>query len=158
MPVLDLYLSFLILLLVRRRESGSRSRMVSFWILFLCGGEKRMPILDLYFLVRRRESDAVFGSFFVRWLAAVLIALVRMVASGKCDFNPGVADSDQLSCLGCTSFLSDGAAVVFDAAVGAVVFSDAAATFLVGLVLWLWSFLMGLVLWLWSILMLLFRF
>ena len=46
---------------------------------------------------------------------------------GKCDFNPGVADSDQLSGLGCTSFLSVGAAAVFDAAEGDVVFSDAAA-------------------------------
>ena len=115
-----------------------------------------MPILDLYFLVRRRESDADSGSFFVSWLAAVLIALVRMVASGKCEFNPGVADSDQLSDLGCASFLSDGAAATFDAAEGAVVFSDAAALslFLVGLVLWLWSFMMDLVLWLWSFLML----
>ena len=73
--------------------------------------------MDL-FLARRREPDADFGSFFVSWLAAVLTALVRMVTSGKCDFNPGVVDSDQLSDLGCASFLSDGAAAVFDAAEG----------------------------------------
>jgi hypothetical protein len=79
-----------------------------------------------------------------------------MVASGKCDFNPGVADSDQLSDLSCTSsFLSDGAAAVFGAAAGTLVFSDAAALLLVGPVLCLRSFSMGLVLWLWSFLMLL---
>ena len=120
-----------------------------------------MPILDLYFLLRRRESDAVFGSFFVRWLAAVLTALVRMVASGKCDFNPGVTDSDQLSDLGCTSFFSVVAAAVLDAAEGDVVSSDAAAlSYDVAVVLFDGScavavilsdaappFLMGLVLW-----------
>ena len=78
-----------------------------------------MLILDLYLVI---------------WLTAVLIALVRMVTSGKCDFNPGAADSDQLHDLGCTFFLSDGAAAVvpLDAAVGAVVFSDAAAPFFGG--------------------------
>ena len=92
--------------------------------------------MDL-FLARWGESDAVFGSLFSRaaegigccfWIffrelvAAVLIALVRMVASGKCEFNPGVADSDQLYDLGCTSFISAGVAAAFDAAEGAVVF------------------------------------
>ena len=67
-----------------------------------------------------------------------------MVASGKCDFNPGVADSDQLSDLSCTSsFLSDGAAAVFGAAAGALVLSDAAVPLLVGPVLWLRSFFDG---------------
>jgi hypothetical protein len=94
---------------------------LSIWIFFSCGGGNRMLILDLYL---------------VSWLTAVLIALVRMVTSGKCDFNfnPGAADFDQLHDLGCTFFLSDGAAAVvpLDAAVGAVVFSDVAAPFFGG--------------------------
>jgi hypothetical protein len=39
---------FWIFFLVRRREPGSLSRLVSFWIFLSCGGGNRMPILDLH--------------------------------------------------------------------------------------------------------------
>ena len=102
-----------------------------------------MPILDLYFLVRRRESDAVFGSFFVRWLAAVLIALVRMVASGK-------ILTRALRIL--TSFLTLAVPPSFLLWLLRFLMLPRGMWFplmlLLSLMMWLWSFLMDLVLWL----------
>jgi hypothetical protein len=49
-------------------DDGFLDLYLYFWILFSHGGGNRMLILDFFFVI---------------WLAAVLIALVRMVASGK---------------------------------------------------------------------------